>query len=128
MIDSETLISLGMSGYLLPEWIVILFLILSSIFVLMRRIHLYLLTTFVFSVYWGFILYWGEDLSGISSYMTLRAFAVYIFSGLAITSLAIIACFRGRLYHSFVSKRAAPSTPAQYPRWLAHEGRAPASR
>jgi hypothetical protein len=105
MVDSETLVSLGMSGYLLPGWTVILFVTLSSIFVLMRRIPLYLLTTFLFTVYWGFILYWGEHLSGISSYMTLRAFAVYIFSGLAITSLAIIACFRGGIYHSFMSKR-----------------------
>ena len=103
MIDSETLVSQGMFGFLLPGWSVILFLILSSICVLMRRIHFYILTTFIFTVYWGFILYWGEHLSGIS-YYTPVAFAIYTFSGLAIIILIIIASFKGRFYHSFDSK------------------------
>ncbi|MFQ5918097.1 MAG: hypothetical protein ACE5I0_09850, partial [Candidatus Binatia bacterium] len=87
MIDSEILTKLGLSGYLLPAWTVIVYVILSSVLVLIRRIPLYLLTTHVFTVYWGFVLYWGDYLSGVNSYMT--AFAVYTFCSLAIASLAI---------------------------------------
>ncbi len=59
----------------------------------MRRISLYLLTTHVFTVYWGFVLYWGGLLSGMQS--PTAAFALYTFCGLAIACLVIIASFRG---------------------------------
>jgi hypothetical protein len=98
MFDSEIFIKLGLSGYLLPAWTVIVYVVLSSVLVLMRRIPLYLLTTHVFTVYWGFVLYWGEYLSGVSSFVT--AFAVYTFCSLAILSLAIASYFRGNPYDS----------------------------
>ncbi len=56
MANSETFMTLGMSGNMAPVWTVILYVTLSSILVLMRRIFLYLLTTFLFTVYWGFVL------------------------------------------------------------------------
>ena len=87
MIDSEMLYTLGQSGSLLPAWSVILYVFLASIFVLMSRTPLYLLTTFVFTVYWGFVLYWAELISGVNFSMT--PFAVYMFCSLAISSLAI---------------------------------------
>ncbi len=93
MTDSETFMTLGMSGNMVPVWTVILYVTLSSILVLMRRISLYLLTTHAFTVYWGFVLYWGGFLSGAEAPMT--AFALYMFCGLAIACLAIIASFRG---------------------------------
>jgi len=102
MTDSETFMTLGMSGNIVLVWTVILYVTLSSIFALMRRIFLYLLTTHVFTVYWGFVLYWGGFLSGMESYKT--AFAFYTFCGLAIACLAIIASFRGTSYDFFVAE------------------------
>ncbi len=102
MTDSETFMTLGMSGNMVPVWTVILYVTLSSILVLMRRIFLYLLTTHVFTVYWGFVLYWGGLLSGMESHTT--AFAFYTFCGLAIACLAIIASFRGSSYDFSVAE------------------------
>ncbi len=102
MANSETFMTLGMSGNMVPVWTVILYVTLSSILVLMRRISLYLLTTHVFTVYWGFVLYWGGFLSGMESHTT--AFAVYTFCGLAIACLVIIASFRGTSYDFSVAE------------------------
>ncbi len=102
MTDSETYMALGMSGSMVPVWTVILYVTLSSILVLMRRISLYLLTTHVFTLYWGFVLYWGGLLSGMQSHTT--AFAVYTFCGLAIACLAIIASFRDTSYDFSVAE------------------------
>ncbi len=102
MIDGEAFITQGMSGNMVPVWTVILYVTLSSILVLMRRISLYLLTTHLFTVYWGFVLYWGGFLSGMESHTT--AFAVYTFCGLAIACLAIIASFRGTSYDFSVAE------------------------
>ncbi len=102
MTDSETFMTLGMSGNMVPVWTVILYVTISSILVLMRRISLYLVTTHVFTVYWGFVLYWGGLLSGIQSHTT--AFAIYTFCGLAIAGLAIIASFRGTSYNLSVAE------------------------
>lgn len=102
MTGSETFMALGMSGNMVPAWTVILYVTLSSVLVLMRRIPLYLLTTHLFTVYWGFVLYWGRLLSGMESHTT--AFAVYTFCGLAIACLAIIASFRGTSYDFSVAE------------------------
>ncbi len=102
MTDSETFMTLGMSGNMATVWTVIFYVTLSSVFVLMRRIFLYLLTTLLFTVYWGFVLYWGGFLSGVNSPTT--AFAVYTFCGLAIACLVIIASFRGTSYDLSVAE------------------------
>ncbi len=102
MTDSETFITLGMSGNTVPVWTIILYVTLSSILALMRRFSLYLITTHVFTVYWGFVLYWGGFLSGMESHTT--AFAVYTFCGLAVACLAIIASFRGTSYDFSVAE------------------------
>ncbi len=102
MTDSETFMTLGMSGNLATVWTVIFYVTLSSVLVLMRRIFLYLLTTLLFTVYWGFVLYWGGFLSGVQSHTT--AFAFYTFCGLAITCLAIIASFKGTSYDFSVAE------------------------
>ena len=102
MTDSETFMTLGMSGNMVLVWTVIFYVTLSSILALMRRISLYLLTTHVFTVYWGFVLYWGGFLSGVEAHTT--AFAIYTFCGLAIACLAIIASFRGTSYDFSVAE------------------------
>ncbi len=89
MDGNETIITLGLFANVVPAWSVILYVILSSIFVVMRQISLYLLTTQVFTVSWGFALYWERLLSGASSFTT--AFPVYMFCGLAIVNLAFVA-------------------------------------
>ena len=104
MVYSETFLDLGFTNLAVPAWTVILFVVLATIFVLMRRIQVYLLTTHLFSLYWGFILYWAVFLSeGTTSTTTFAAFTVYTFCGLALASLAIIGFFRAN------SPRPAPS-------------------
>ncbi len=102
MANSETFRTLEMSGTMAPVWTVIFYVTLSSVFVLLRRIFLYLLTTFLFTVYWGFVLYWGGSLSGVEAHTI--AFAFYTFCGLAIACLAIIASFRGTSYNFSVAE------------------------
>jgi len=102
MTDNEAIMAIGLSGFIVPVWTVMLYVTLSSILVLMRRISLFLLTTHVFTVYWGFVLYWGGFLSGVNSPTT--AFAVYTFCGLAIACLVIISSFRGTSYDFSVAE------------------------
>ncbi len=102
MIESEGFNAIGLSVYMIPAWTVIFYVMISSILVLMRRIPLYLLTTHLFTVYWGFVLYWGEHLSGSTPFTA--AFAIYTFCSLAVASLAIASYFRGSSYDFSVSE------------------------
>jgi len=104
MVSAETLLGLGITTQALPAWTVMLYVVLATILVLMRRIQVYLLTTHLFSLYWGFILYWAVFLSeGTTGTTNFAAFTVYTFCGLALASLAIIGFFRAG------SPRPAPS-------------------
>ncbi len=90
MVDLETLLDLRLTSLLLPAWPVMLYVALVSVFVLMRRIRLCLLTTYLFTFYWGISLHWGAFLS-TGTYLT--AFIVYTICGVAVAGLAIAASF-----------------------------------
>ncbi len=49
MISPEILFNFGLAGEVLPAWTVIAYVILGSIFVLLRRVMLYLIVTHLFS-------------------------------------------------------------------------------
>ena len=90
MVDLEILLAAGLTNLVLPAWPVMLYVVLMSLFVLMHRLLLCLLTTYLFTFYWGFLLYWTEFIS-TSTY--LAAFVMYIVSGLLIAGLTIAASF-----------------------------------
>jgi hypothetical protein len=87
MVEVETLEALGLTSLLLPAWPVMLYAVLVSLFVLIRRIQLCLLTTFLFTFYWGFYLNWGPS---IATGTNLVTFAGYVICGLAIIALTIV--------------------------------------
>ena len=93
MVDMETLLDLGLAGVVLPAWPVMLYVVLMSLFVLMHRIRLCLLTSYLFTFYWGFSLHWAEFISGDTGFTA--AFIIYSFAGLAIAGLVIAASFSG---------------------------------
>ncbi len=84
--ESETLLALRLTSPVLLAWPVMLYVLLVSLFMLMRRTELCLLTTFLLTFYWGFSLHWGTFLSS-STYMI--AFALYTICGLLIAILTI---------------------------------------
>ena len=87
MVEVETLEALGLTGLVLPAWPVMLYALLVSLFVLIRRIQLCLLTTFLFTFYWGFYLNWGPSIANGTNLVT---FAGYVICGLAIIALIIV--------------------------------------
>jgi len=86
MVELETLLDPRLTNLLLPAWPVMLYVVLVSGFVLMRRLLPCLLTTYLFTFYWGFLLHWADF---IPSGTYLAAFVMYIVSGLLIACLII---------------------------------------
>lgn len=93
MVDFETLLDLGLTSLLLPAWPVMFYVIVMSLFVLMHRIRLCLLTSYLFTFYWGFSLHWSDFF--ITGKGFTVAFIVYSVAGLAIVALFIAASFSG---------------------------------
>ncbi len=90
MSEIETLFGLRFTSPVLLAWPVMLYVFLVSLFVLMRRIMLCLLVTYLFTFYWAFSLHWGAFLaSGVYS----AAFAMYTICGLAIPGLIAMASY-----------------------------------
>jgi hypothetical protein len=93
MVDFETLLDLGLTSLVLPAWPVMLYVVFMSLFVLMHKIRLCLLTSYLFTFYWGFSLHWS-DLVIAGEGFTI-AFIIYSVAGLAIAGLVIAASFSG---------------------------------
>ena len=79
---------------LIPAWQMALFIALISIFMLLQRMKLCLITTFLFTFYWGFFLYWGEVIGSFSSFPYVVA--LYLFSGVIYIILTLITFYRER--------------------------------
>jgi len=93
MVDFETLLDLGLTSLLLPAWPVMLYVVLMSLLVLMHRIRLCLLTSYLFTFYWGFSLHWSDFFIAGEGFTV--AFIVYSVAGLTIVVLFIAASFSG---------------------------------
>jgi hypothetical protein len=79
--------ALGLKGLVLPAWPVMLYAVLVSLFVLIRWIRVCLLTTFLFTFYWGFYINWGPAIANGTDWV---AFTGYVICGLAIIALTIV--------------------------------------
>jgi hypothetical protein len=86
-----TLHMLGEVNLVIPAWQMGLFIGLVSLCMLSGRTQLGLIVTYLFVLYWGFILY-GPDFVAATGGDPM-ALAFYIVCGLAIAFLAIIAFF-----------------------------------
>lgn len=93
MFDAHTLLALGLADQVISIWQVFLYIALMIPFLLLERIRLCLLITYLFSYYLAFLVYWREILvSGEWS----GSFALYAAGGLAILILFTVASILGR--------------------------------
>ena len=84
----------GPADVIILAWQIGLFLITLSIFVLMKRIQLSLITTYLFTLYWGFYLYWGNYI--VSAGASTIPVLVYAFFGILQAALTTIAFYQDR--------------------------------
>jgi hypothetical protein len=92
-VNSTTLLSQILSIELvIPAWQMAFFIITLSLFLLVRRIKVCLITTFLFTFYWGFFLYWGDIIASFGSYPNLAT--LYLVSGMVHIVLTLVAFFR----------------------------------
>ena len=86
--EIETLLALCLTNPVLPAWPVMLYVLLVSLLVVMRRTALCLVATYLFTFYWGFLLH---SATFVSNGVYTLAFVGYTISGLAIPSLIAMA-------------------------------------
>ena len=90
MFDIETLMQLGVFNQLIPIWQVFFFIAALLPFLLMDRVKMCLLVTYLFTFYLGFMVQWGEYLSSTGS---MQPFVLYSLSGLAIAVFFVATIF-----------------------------------
>jgi len=90
MFDIENLMQLGVFSQLLPIWQVFFFIAALLPFLLMDRVKICLLITYLFTFYLGFMVQWGEYLSSTGS---MQPFVLYSLSGLAIAVFFVATIF-----------------------------------
>ena len=76
----------------IPAWQVALYVLIISLFMLAGRHKLTLLTTYLFTLYWGFFLYWGDVMASLGSFPTLAT--LYLLCALLHVTLTLIAFFK----------------------------------
>src|SRR5437899_6395820 len=90
MFDITHLLQLGVFNQLIPIWQVF-FLIASLLpFLLLNRVKVCLLITYLFTFYLGFMVQWGDYISSTGS---MQPFVIYSFSGLAIAVFFVATLF-----------------------------------
>ena len=89
--DVATLQPLGEVSLVIPAWQMGLFVGLVAISMLLGRTRFGLIVTYLFVLYWGFILYWPSFIAAAGD--NPGALALYFVCGLAIAFLALLAFF-----------------------------------
>ena len=90
--EAEIFYQLGQVELVIPAWQMALYVSIISIFMLVRRVKVCLLSTYLFTLYLGFYLYWREFFSiARSSGLALSA---YLICGMLTVALAMVALFQ----------------------------------
>jgi len=76
----------------IPAWQMALFIVTISVFMLIQRIKLTLIITFLFTFYWAFFLYWGDVIASFAKFPLVAA--LYLVSGVIYVVLTLIAFYR----------------------------------
>ena len=76
-----------------PAWQMAFYIVIMSVFMLASRLKLCLITTYLFTLYWAFFLYWAEAMANIGRLPTLST--IYLIGGIMHVTLTLIAFFRG---------------------------------
>ena len=91
MFDADTLLGLGIHNHVISIWPVFVYIILMMPLLLLHRVTLCLLISFLFTYYWAFLFYWGGYIAATSS---MTPFFLYLFFGLAVALLSAAASFK----------------------------------
>ena len=94
MFDVETLLSFELPNHLISVWQVFIYIAIMVPFLLLRRVKICLLMTYLFVYYLAFLVYWGESIATAGS---ILPFVLYVLSGLAIVVLFVAASFFERI-------------------------------
>ena len=93
LVNTQSLLSqMLLIELVIPAWQMALFIVTISVFILIQRIKLTLIITFLFTFYWAFFLYWGDVLASFAKFPFVAA--VYLVSGVIYTVLTLIAFYR----------------------------------
>lgn len=90
MFDLDHLLQLGVFNQLIPVWHVFFFISVMLPFMLLNRVKICLLVTYLFTFYLGFMVQWGDYIASSGS---MQPFVLYSFSGLAIAVFFVATIF-----------------------------------
>lgn len=89
MFDVERLLNLGLPSQVISVWQVFFYIAALLLSLLLQRIRICVLITYLFAYYLAFRIYWGEAMAAGS----MAPFVLYALSGLAITVLFVAGLF-----------------------------------
>jgi hypothetical protein len=112
MFEIERLIELGLFSQMIPVWQVFFYIATMVPFLLFNRLRLCLLITYLFTLYLGFIVQWGELLASNKS---LLPFFLYAFSGILVTVLFVVFVFSDERRALTFSRKQEPTLRAFEP-------------
>jgi hypothetical protein len=90
MFDIDHLLRLGVFSQLIPIWQVFFFIASLLPFLLLNRVKICLLITYLFTFYLGFMVQWGDYIASMGS---MQPFVIYSFSGLAVAVFFVATLF-----------------------------------
>jgi len=90
MFDIDHLLRLGVFSQLIPVWQIFFFIASLLPFLLLNRVKICLLITYLFTFYLGFMVQWGDYIASMGS---MQPFVIYSFSGLAIAVFFVATLF-----------------------------------
>jgi hypothetical protein len=88
--DTEALLSLSLPDHLVSMWQIFLYIAVLITSLMLHRVRLCLLITYMFTYYLAFTIYWADIIENAG---TLTPFFLYVGSGLAIVVLFAVASF-----------------------------------
>jgi len=94
MAEASNTFALGSVTLSIPAWHIALYIAISAIFMLMQQRRLCLITTYLFTFYWGFYIY-ADEFMMVASGSTL-ALSSYIICGMLLIVLSLVAFLQER--------------------------------
>ena len=90
MFDIDRLLQLGVFNQLVPVWQVFFFIASLVPFMLLNRVKICLLITYLFTFYLGFMVQWGDYIASMGS---MQPFMIYSLCGIAIAVFFVVTMF-----------------------------------
>jgi hypothetical protein len=90
MFDVQNLMSMGLFNQVVPIWQVFFFIASLLPFLLLQRVKICLLLTYMFTYYLGFMVQWGDYLASSGS---MGPFVLYALSGVSIAVFFVATFF-----------------------------------